>query len=271
MDGVSLLPKQNNTYAERPIPPRRSKNFFVEEKESFSMPPLKPPPSCIPVDSVNLENPPTIPLKAPRTIPLEDEPPLQKPPPPIPPKTYMKLTLGQVPVPTATNVVTETDIVMETQVIMDRECRETKSKGVKFHSDVKFPNEIDPPPIPRRGEVRDSPTVAMEEDAVAMGIETVPKESDIISSETPTVAMVGSATDSDRSSLKTPETESTDDDNRMSEERVEEVAILDASGVRVGEIIHSPMEEEGGVSARVLHSDSPLQLTDTPSTTTSEC
>lgn len=136
-------------------------------------------------------------------LPLPFNVPALKAPPPVPPKTYAK--------PEKKPREEPVEVIVQ---IEPKQSNIERARAVRFHPDAKIPIEDDPPPIPVRGvgpTAKRFPTVAIEMGTVAM-------ESDTTSSD-------GSTNDTE------------------SEAMSDVVAIVDASGALVGELVPSPVEK----------------------------
>lgn len=206
--------------------PRRqtNSNIFVEEPDVFIIPGQrkKRPPRANTPDSP--------PLKPP--VPLT----LDKTPPPIPPKTYVKVQIESKAEAKDTEVTSDTAPVEEVEVQTEpKQSNIERAKIVRFHPDVKIPIEGDPPPIPVRGQTRNSPTVAIAKETV-----TTAKDTTTIAKEIVAVTEK-SVTNSDRSSsLAVP---ADIDTTEGSEGASDVVIIVDANGEQVGELVPSPVME----------------------------
>ena len=133
-------------------------NIFVEEPDTFIIPGQ-------PVQQILCESQPTEkPVKSLPHIPSELKENIEdtsdKPfhPPPIPPKTYVKIQPQQThksycKVSTSGYVRVKKTVQEVVVQVEPRQHVKQREKGVWFHSNVKFPNEVEPPPLPKRDDI----------------------------------------------------------------------------------------------------------------------
>lgn len=212
---------------------KTNSNIFVEEPDIFIIPgqPVKRPPRERSPEDIPLKPPPP----APPTLEgeaIEETTKLLPPPPPIPPKTYIKIKFETKQPNHNSNgnasdaVGAEPEGVHEVVVQVEpKQSNVERARIVQFHSNVKFPEEEEPPPLPMRDHVESEAVdvirnITMETNGPILGI---------------------SIEDSTRGRRELKIPLASREVEREEARRGEiEVAIVTKEGVRVGEMIPSP-------------------------------
>ncbi len=278
------LPTPDTSSLQRNNPQRiaqrqTNSNIFIEEPDIFIIPgQVKKPREKTP-DSPPLKKPPTpLPIDEPETVGI-------RAPPPIPPKTYAKLvfpggkggdspstakggsggekTLSSKPASKLPDQQVGVVVVVQTELKLlepKLEAREPKQsnvereKGVRFHPDTKCPAL--PPPLPARERGQSSsPTTTTSTQKKANTKDDIIK----IARETKTPVTTASTA---------PVSMTTTADSSSKGGSLDEiVAIVDENGVLVGELVPSPVDKEPPPVSSQLHQHYQLQQ----SPTTSSC
>ena len=230
----SLLPKLNNAKVfQDTITPQHSRqererktnsNIFIEEPDKYIIPggqPVQHVPRVRTPDEIPLKE---IPMKSSSDTPSTDGETVQLlPAPPIPPKTYIKVKFEETdcsqkqPNTDVSDNSGEAD-TKASEVLVQVELKQNtteRGKGVRFHSDVKFPNEVEPPRLPTRDHV--------DSDAVVAGSDSITMDT-ITEGTNPTQS---------RNGLKIAVSDIQD----RPEEGGVEIAIVNKDGVVVGEMV----------------------------------
>lgn len=243
-----LLPKLNNAKVFQDTTTKQqsrqergrktNSNIFVEEPDTFIVPGQ-------PVQHPRRERTPEdIPLKPPFSTPpmlegVDDSTPIKPlpPPPPIPPKTYIKIKFDTEHTPKQSNNSSNSstsgaprvepgvrEVVVEVE---PKQSNIERAKGVRFHTNVKFPVEDEPPPLPSRDHV-DSEEVGLVRNAI------------MIETTGPISAISIEDTTRSRRDLKIPLANKKESEKDTTGTGEFKVAIVTKEGIRVGEMIPSP-------------------------------